>query len=257
MKNSVDVDKILSEGITITSSGSSGKPKPFFQSPEKIKAANEAARKTQGITNESRIYTFMKTAYAGGLLVQTLPAYEIGAHVTLDSFNAFEFARKVKDHTHTAMGPVHAKLIMKTKGFDTLDLSGITVICGSEPVTWDIIEAFVSRGAKVIVIWGMTEIGPVAMYHEFNSIEEVHKVKSICPPNATILGSNKNCEYKVEDGELVVRGDICIFDDWYHTKDTVVEIDEYLFYTGRTNMEVDFDNPKKGLPMPLNPCASA
>ena len=50
-----------------------------------------------------------------------------------------------------------------------------------------------------------------------------------------------------ENGELVVKGDICIYDDWYQTKDKVKEVDGVLFYLGRTNKEVDFNNPTKGL----------
>jgi hypothetical protein len=243
----MDFQKILEEGITIHSSGSSGPSKPFFQSPAKIKAANKVAREVQGITENSKIYTIMKTNHAGGLFVQSLPGYEVGAQVDVDLFNAFTFVSKIKNYTHTVISPLHGKLIMKTKSFENLDLSGITVTCGSEPVTWDIIEAFVPKGCRFIADWGMSEIGPVAINHTFDSIDEVYRVKSICPENATILGSKKYCEYKIENEELAVKGDICIFNDWYYTKDKVVEIDGILFYTGRTNLEVDFNNPKKGL----------
>lgn len=243
----MDYDKILAEGITIYSSGSSGTPKPFFQPPAKIKAANEVARKVQGITSDSRIYTIMKMSHAGGLFAQTLPGYEVGATINIQPFNAYQFVREVKDYTHSIVSPLHAKLIMKTKSFENLDLFGMTISCGSEPVTWDIVESFVSRGAKFISVWGMSEIGPFAITHTFNSMDEVQRVKKLCPSNVTVLGSDKHCEYKIENGELVVKGDICIFDDWYYTKDKVIKIDGILFYTGRTNAEVDFNNPKKGL----------
>jgi len=243
----MDYDKILDEGILIYSSGSSGQSKPYFQPPAKIKAANEVARKVQGITSDSRIYTIMKMTHAGGLFAQTLPGYEVGATIKIEPFNAYQFIREVKDYTHSIVSPAHAKLIMKTKGFEDIDFSGIAISCGSEPVTWDIIEGFVSKGAKFIAVWGMSEIGPFAITHTFESMDEVYRVKNICPSNATVLGSDKHCEYKIENEELVVRGDICIFDDWYYTKDKVIDIDGMLFYTGRTNVEVDFDNPKKGL----------
>lgn len=189
----------------------------------------------------------MKMTHAGGLFAQTLPGYEVGATIKIEPFNAYQFIREVKDYTHSIVSPAHAKLIMKTKGFEDIDFSGIAISCGSEPVTWDIIEGFVSKGAKFIAVWGMSEIGPFAITHTFESMDEVYKVKNICPSNATVLGSDKHCEYKIENEELVVRGDICIFDDWYYTKDKVVDIGGILFYTGRTNVEVDFDNPKKGL----------
>ena len=54
-------------------------------------------------------------------------------------------------------------------------------------------------------------------------------------------------EYKIENEELAVKGDICIYDDWYYTKDKVAEINGVLFYLGRTNKQVDFDKPTKGM----------
>ena len=238
--------KILTEGITIHSSGSSGPSKPFFQPPAKIRAANKVSRIVNGITGNSRIYTVMKIQHAGGLFAQTLPGWEVGAKLKIEPFNAYQFVKEIENHTHTIVSPLHAKAIMMTKGFKKLNLTGITVACGSEPVTWDIIEGFVAQGARLIVVWGMSEIGPFAITHTFENMDEVKRVQKLCPKDATVLGSKKHCEYKVENEELAVKGDICIFDDWYYTKDKVVEVEGILFYTGRTNLEVDFNNPKKG-----------
>lgn len=242
----MDFQEILLTGITINSSGSTGSSKAYWQPPAKIKKANEVARMVQGITRESKIYTVCKLAHAGGLFAQTLPAFEIGAIIDIEPFNAYNFVKKIRNYTHSHITPLHVKAIMLTKGFAELDLTGITITCGAEPVTWDIIEAFVAKGCKFIVNWGMSEIGPVAINHKFKSLEEVYDLKNLCPKGATIMGSNKHCDYKIENEELAVKGDICIYDDWYYTKDKVVENGGILFYTGRTNKEVDFDNPVKG-----------
>ena len=242
----MDLQKILNEGITINSSGSSGPSKPFFQPPKKIRAANKVSRLVQGLTGNSRIYTVAKTGHAGGLFMQTLPGYEVGSRLKIETFNAYDFVKEITNHTHTVLTPKHIKAIMLTKGFRDLDLTGITIVTGSDPVQWDIIETLVAKNCRLITTWGMSEIGPMAITHTFNSIEEVNKIKEICPEGATILGSNFHCEYKIENEELVVKGDICIFDDWYYTKDKAVEVNGILFYTGRTNLDVDFDNPMKG-----------
>jgi acyl-coenzyme A synthetase/AMP-(fatty) acid ligase len=247
MKQKSILSTIMSDGIVIKSSGSSGPPKAYYQPSGKVKAANEVARMVQGIDRNSKVYTVMKLDHAGGLFGQTVPAYEVGATVDPANFNPYHFVKNIRKYTHSHITPAHALAILRTKGFYELDLSGITITCGAEPVTWNIIEAFVDRGCKFIVNWGMSEIGPIAINHVFESMEEVRRVKSICPFNATVMGANKYCDYKIVDGELVVKGDICIYDDWYHTKDKVVEIDGILFYLGRTNKEVDFNNPTKGL----------
>jgi hypothetical protein len=92
----INPQQILSNGITIHSSGTSGEPNAYFQSPNKIKIANELARDRQQIDKSSKVYTCCKITHAGGLLAQTLPALEIGAEVDIEDFNAYAFVRKIK-----------------------------------------------------------------------------------------------------------------------------------------------------------------
>lgn len=242
----IDYKKILKNGITISSSGTSGEPKEFFQSPEKIKMANQIAREAQKISSASLVYTCCKTTHAGGLLAQTLPALEIGARVDVTQFSAYSFIKDIGHYTHTHITPLHAKAIMLTKGFKDLDLRNLWVTCGADPVTWDIVEAFVGRGATMLVNWGMSEVGPIAINTMFDSMEKVNSYKSICPTDATILGDIVYCNYKIVDSELYVKGPISIYNDWYATKDKVIDKDGILFYQGRTNKETDLWTPHKG-----------
>jgi len=242
----LDLQKMLDSGTTISSSGTSGASKEYFQPPSKLKAACKIAVEVNGLTKDSKVYTCCRLSHAGGLLAQTLPAFTIGAHVDVDAFSAWEFVRKINDYTHSHITPLHAKAIMLTKTFKTLDLTGITIMCGADPVTWDIIEAFVARGAKLIVNWGMSEVGPVCINSTFTDLEQVQYERSIAPANSTLMGLNKYCDFKIVNDELHVKGDICIYDDWYATKDRVVLKDNRLYYTGRTNVDVDLNTPKKG-----------
>jgi len=227
----MNLTKILSDGCTIYTSGTTGTPKEIRQTPAKLKAADEIAMKCQEITPDSKIYTICKTDHAGGLLAQTLPAVRIGAEVTIEPFNAFRFCREIKKYTHTHITPGHARLIMRTKGFKDLDMTGIWVTCGSDPIDWNIIESFVERGATFMANWGMTEIGPCAINHVFRTIEDVQELKD----ENTILGTNVYCETKVIDNELYVRGDICVYDDWFATGDLVEEREYAFYYLGRTD----------------------
>lgn len=225
----MNLTKILSDGCTINTSGTTGTPKEIIQTPTKLKAADEIAVKCQEITPDSKIYTICKIDHAGGLLAQTLPAFRIGAEVTIEQFNAFRFCREIKKYTHTHITPGHARLIMRTKGFKDLDMTGIWVTCGSDPIDWDIIESFVERGATFMANWGMTEIGPCAINHVFRTIEDVQKLKD----ENTILGTNIYCETKIVDNELHVRGDICVYDDWFGTGDLVEHKGDVFYYLGR------------------------
>jgi len=225
----MNLTKIISDGCTISTSGTTGTPKEIEQTPTKLKAADAVAIKCQKLTPESKVYTICKTDHAGGLLAQTLPAVRIGAEVTIEPFNAFRFCREIGKYTHTHITPGHAQLIMRTKGFKDLDLTGIWVTCGSDPIDWNIIESFVEHGATFMANWGMTEIGPCAINHVFRTVEDVHELKD----ENTILGTNVYCGTKVVDNELYVRGDICVYDGWFATGDLVEEREYGFYYLGR------------------------
>lgn len=89
-----DYKQILSNGITIHSSGTTNQPIPYFQSPEKIKTANKIGMPRQQISKSSKVYTCCKLSYAGGLLAQTLPVLEIDADDDIGEFNAYTFVKK-------------------------------------------------------------------------------------------------------------------------------------------------------------------
>ena len=237
----------IENGITIYSSGTAGIPKPIFNSSSKIKYASDAAIKVQQITSKSTIYTCTRPTHASGLFAQTIPGLLIGANIDLVKFNPYEYVKKANKYSHTHLTPLQAKGVMGTKGFKSLDLTGKTFMCGAEPVTYDIIESFVGQGAKFICIWGMSEIGPNAIMHIFENMDEVLAIKANTPDNSTLLGNIFNCKWKIdEENCLWVKGEICVFDDWYNTKDQVIEKDGCLFYTGRDGTPVDFNRPRKG-----------
>lgn len=240
---------VIDNGITIKTSGSSGEPKEVYQSPTKIKADALNAIEVQEITKDSSVYTCLSLERAGGLFAQSIPAILAGARLTIESFSPYQYVRVADKYTHTHLTPKQAKAVMLTKGFKDLDLKNKIFLVGSEPVTFDIIEAFVERGAIVITIWGMTEIGVNAILHKFRSVLDIVAAKLSAPPNSTILGNIFYCDWKVDQNNcLWVKGDICVYDDWFNTRDTVV-IDKdwgWLWYTGRDGTPVDFNNPKKG-----------
>ena len=230
----LDLNKWLSEGGYLRTSGTTGTPKEIYQPPEKIKAANAAAIDSQQLTKKSRVYTVCKTQHAGGLLAQTLPAYSIGADVVIEDFNAYRWVKEIHKYTHTHLTPNHARAIMKTKGFIELDLTDIWITCGSDPVTWDIITDFVLRGAKFMTNWGMTEVGPCAINASIKHVGDIEKYYPNKINGLTLLGDNFYCDHKIIKDQLYVKGDICVYDDWFATGDKVAKnaVGDY-YYVGR------------------------
>jgi hypothetical protein len=220
---------MLKDGAYIKSSGTSGPQKTIWRSPENLKACNKIAIDSQQITSKSKIYTVCKMEHAGGLLAQTLPAFSIGADITIEDFNAYKFLKEINKYTHTHLAPGHAKAIIKTKGFKNLNLKGIWVTCGSVCVEWHIIESFVKQGATFMANWGMSEIGPLTINKVFHELDQIQEVKR----KETILGDTYYCDWKIENNELFVKGDTCIYDDWYNTNDLVYLNNDKMYYYGR------------------------
>ena len=229
---------MLIEGVHVKSSGTTGPQKHIFRTPENLKECNKIAIECQQITKKSKIYTVCKMEHAGGLLAQTLPAFSIGAEVTVEDFNAYKFVKKINKYTHTHLAPGHAKAIIKVKGFKNLNLKGIWVTCGSDPVEWYIIESFVKQGATFMANWGMSEIGPMTINKIFYDLDQIEEVKR----KETILGDTYYCDWKIENNELFVKGDTCIYDDWFNTQD-IIKLSEgtpyVIYYVGRKQDKID------------------
>jgi len=229
------LSKILKEGTDLQSSGTTGTPKVIFQSPQKLYYANLTAIDSQKLTPESKVYTVCKIAHAGGLLAQTLPAHSIGADVTVVNFNAYEFNKEITKYTHTHLTPTHGRILALTRGFKHLNLTNVHVTCGSDPVTWSMIESFVSKGATFTTNWGMTEVGPCVINTTFTSLEQVEDYKSRSIDGATLLGDKTYCSIDIRDNELYVKGDISVYGDkWFATGDMVtVNNNGEFYYLGR------------------------
>lgn len=230
----MDLKKILNEGVILETSGTTGLAKKIFQTPKKLQAGNCSAIDSQQLTKNSRVYTVCKMSHAGGLLAQTLPAYSIGADVVIEDFNAYRWVKAIHKYTHTHLTPNHCRAIMGTKDFWNCDLNGVWITCGSDPVDWSVIEAFVNRGCTFMINWGMTEIGPCAINTVFPNIETVHTYKEYQIDSLTLLGDRTYCDWKIENSELYVKGNICVYEDWFATGDLVAtNYPGDLYYVGR------------------------
>ena len=224
-------EHILQNGVSITSSGTTGEPKTIFRTPENLRKVVEVAIDAQKITKNSRILTVTRMTHAGGLLTQSLPGYTLGCDLKIQQFNAYTFLKDFKDYTHTFLTPAHMWALMQTKDFAKADLTGKHILGGSDPVTWEMIEAFVSKGATVQPNWGMSEVGPITINSTFDSKSDLDYYKNLS--TGTILGDKFYTEWKIEDGVLYVKGDLVYKSGWLRTGDLVVANRGVLFYLGR------------------------
>ena len=230
-----DFCKIINNGVSITSSGTTGEPKTIFRTPENLKACIRVALEAQQISKKSKVLTVTRMTHAGGLLAQSLPAYYAGCDLKIKPFNAFTFLKDFQDYTHTFLTPDQMRALINTKNFKECDLTGKWILGGSDPVTWDLIEQFVSRGALVQPNWGMSEVGPITINKIYRSLDEVMSDKNK-DYSGTILGDKFWTDWKIENNTLWVKGDMVYCDGWLNTKDIVENNNGDLYYLGRVQV---------------------
>ncbi len=220
------MQQILAEGCTVISSGTTGEPKQIFRTPENLEACNEVAIEVQQLTSKSKVYTCTRMTHAGGLLLQTLPAFTLGCEITVTPFNAFKFIKEFSNFTHTFLPPQMCDAVMKTKSFAECDLTGKIVCMGSDVIPANHIKAFVEKGATVIANWGMSEVGPNAINKTF--VDDA-------PEQDGVVGDTFYCDTTVgPDGQLYIKGDISIHgNNWFATADVVREENNSYYYVKR------------------------
>ena len=222
--------KILNTGTVITSSGTTGTSKKVFQPVEKLQENNKIAIDVQKITKKSKILTVCRMTHAGGLLAQTLPAFSIGADYTVTNFNAFNFLKTFQNYTHTFLDPDKVKALLLTKSFKECNLDKKIILMGSDKIPNNHVVEFLNKGATVICNWGMSEVGPVAINSTYTKLQQFYEDME---EDVSVLGKNKFCDVKIVNEELVVRGTISVYKDWFYTGDKVTLKNNKIYYVDR------------------------
>ena len=128
-----------------------------------------------------------------------------------------------------------AKAIIKTKSWKDLNLEGKIITYGSDGVPAFLINKFVEKGCTFIVNWGMTEIGPVAINETIKPSDAKVKDLKIGKKTLTLMGNKVFSETKIIQDELYVRGDICVYEEWFATGDIVKSENKRFWFHSRKN----------------------
>ena len=236
--------------LIVYTSGTTGRPKGAVLRQEALLWNGVMSQHMHDMTAADHVLTVLPMFHVGGLNIQTTPALQIGATVTLHARFAPEatLAAIARDQpTLTVLVPATMQAVIAHPAWAATDISSLRALStGSTLVPQNLIDAFTARGVPVLQVYGSTETSPIAVYTRVGG--------DLTRPNSTGL-PGLVCEARIVDadghavphgtaGEVVVRGPNVLFEywgdatatsealrnGWYHTGDIGVRDADGYFY---------------------------
>ncbi|MFI5012759.1 MAG: AMP-binding protein [Hyphomicrobiales bacterium] len=232
--------------LLVYTSGTTGRPKGALLTQATLHWNAVASAHMHGLAASDHVLTVLPMFHVGGLNIQTIPALQMGASVTLHrrfTPGATLAAIACDRPSLTVLVPATLQAILDHPGFAGTDLSSLRVITtGSTIVPEALIEAFAERGARLIQVYGATETGPVSVYERFDERRSRRDTTGL--PGVTVemrilddagrpLGANL-------PGEIALKGPGLFRGYWRDEQATAAAFRDGWFLTGDIGM-VDAD----------------
>jgi fatty-acyl-CoA synthase len=224
--------------LIVYTSGTTGRPKGAVLRQEALLWNGVMSQHMHALTADDHVLTVLPLFHVGGLNIQTTPALQIGATVsvhgrfapgpTLDAIAADRPSLIV-------LVPTTIQALVEHPGWPETDVSSLrAVTTGSTTVPQPLIDAVAARGIPVLQVYGSTETSPIAIYTRLSG--------DLDRPGSTGL-PGLACEARIVDdagqevahgtsGEIVVRGPNVLFEYWGNAAATAEALHEGWFRTG-------------------------
>ena len=231
----VDISSPL---LLVYTSGTTGHPKGAVLRQEALVWNAVMSQHMHDMTAADHVLTVLPMFHVGGLNIQTTPALQMGATVTLHARFAPEATLEAigRDRpTLTVLVPATMQAMIEHPRWEATQLDSLrAVTTGSTQVPQRLVDALTQRGVPVLQIYGSTETCPVAVYTRLSGDWR--------RPGSTGL-PGLACEAKIIDdaggeaapgtaGEVVVRGPNVFFEYWGNAPATAEALRGGWYYTG-------------------------
>ncbi len=224
--------------LVVYTSGTTGRPKGAVLRQEAVFWNGVMSQHMHNMTSDDHVLTVLPFFHVGGLNIQTTPALQIGATVTIHARFAPDTALAAIERqrpTLTVMVPAIIQAVSEHPTWARTDLSSLKAVAtGSTIVPPHLIDRFVARGVPVLQVYGSTETCPIAIYTRLGG--------DLSRTGSTGL-AGLCCEAKVIDqagtevpagtpGEIAVRGPNVFFEYWGNTDATRDALHDGWYRTG-------------------------
>jgi fatty-acyl-CoA synthase len=184
------------------------------------------------------VLTVLPLFHVGGLNIQTTPALQLGATVTLHARfapGATLDAIAADRPSLIVLVPTTIQALVEHPGWTETDVSSLRAVAtGSTQVPQPLVDAVTARGVPLLQVYGSTETSPIAVYTRLGG--DLSRDGSAGLPGLA-------CEARIVDdagrevphgarGEVVVRGPNVLSEYWGNTAATAEALREGWFHTG-------------------------
>ena len=224
--------------LIVYTAGTTGRPKGAVLTQEALLWNGVMSQHMHAMTSDDHVLTVLPFFHVGGLNIQTTPALQLGATVTIhprftpdDTLHAIAEFRP----TFTTLVPATIQALLDHARWHVTDLSSLRAIAtGSTLVPQSLVDLVTARGVPVLQVYGSTETCPIAVYTRLGG--------DLSRPGSTGL-PGLLCDARVVDeagldvppgvlGEVVVRGPNVLIEYWGNAAATADALREGWFWTG-------------------------
>ena len=231
--------------LIVYTAGTTGRPKGAVLAQQALLTNAMMSQHLHAMTSDDHVLTVLPLFHVGGLNIQTTPALQLGATVTLHArFTAEDTLRSIAEDrpTLTVLVPSTIQALLEHPRWNGTDLAGLRAIStGSTLVPQGLVDAVQSRGVPVLQVYGATETSPIAVYTRLGG--------DLSRPLSTGL-PGLLCEARVVDdagqevspgmsGEVEVRGPNVLTEYWRNGDATAEALHDGWFRTGDIAMRDD------------------
>jgi len=223
--------------LIVYTSGTTGRPKGAVLRQEALVWNAVMSQHMHDMTGADHVLTVLPLFHVGGLNIQTTPALQLGATVTLHPRfmpDATLAALTADQPTLTVLVPATMQAMIEHPRWRETDITCLRALTtGSTQVPQALVDAFAARGVPVLQVYGSTETCPVAVYTRACGDQ---RAGSTGLPGLV-------CEARVVDdegreaapgvaGEVVVRGPNVFFEYWGNAAATRETLRDGWYHSG-------------------------
>src|ERR1700722_18104511 len=224
--------------LIVYTSGTTGRPKGAVLRQEALLWNGVMSQHMHGLTSDDHVLTVLPFFHVGGLNIQTTPALQHGATVTIHprfTPDATLAAIERDRPSLTVLVPATLQAVTDHPGWLSTDLSSLKAVStGSTIVPSHLIDRFVARGVPVLQVYGSTETCPVAVYTRLGG--DLSRAGSTGLPGlcceAAVIDDAGNELPPDMPGEIAVRGPNVFSEYWGNEEATREVLHDGWYRTG-------------------------